>query len=94
MPTEYIVESDITIRAVDKPFPEKQLVATFDNLEMAYTFVKKNLEDTKSLHNYFCRFTLIPYDEVQGRVKENRAVAYNCVLGQFEDVIYIRESTN
>ena len=23
MPTEYIVESDITIRAVDKPFPEK-----------------------------------------------------------------------
>lgn len=88
---EYVVESDITIRAVDKPFPERQVVAVFPSLEMAYAFIKKNLEDTKALHGYFSRYTIVPYDDVEQRMRENRPVGYNCVLAQFEDILFIRE---
>jgi hypothetical protein len=89
--TEYLVESDITIRAVDRPFPERQVVARFTSAEDAYSFIKKNLEDTKALHGYFARHTLVPLTEVASRVKDQRPIGYNCVLGQFEDVLYIHE---
>jgi hypothetical protein len=89
--TEYLVESDITIRAVDRPFPEHHVVARFSSAEDAYSFIKKNLEDTKALHGYFARHTLVPSTELVTRIKEQRPIGYNCVLGQFEDVLYIRE---
>lgn len=89
--SEYVVESDITIRAVDRPFPEHHAVARFASAEEAYGFIKKNLEDTKALHGYFARHTLVPVSELVSRIKEQRPIGYNCVLGQFEDVLYIRE---
>lgn len=91
MSTDYIVESEVTIRAVDRPFPDRHFVARFSSPEEAYAFIKKNLEDTKALHGYFARHTLVPMAEVAIRIKEQRPIGYNCVLGQFEDVLYIHE---
>ncbi len=91
---EYIVESDVIIRAVDKPFSERQILGSFPTAEMAYTFIEKYLTDTKDLHTYFSRFYLCPKDEYEDRIKDGRLIAINVVLGQFEDMIYIRhEST-
>ncbi len=91
MPIEYIVESDVIIRAVDKPFPDRQFMGCFPTSEMAYTYVEKYLTDTRDLHTYFTRQFVCPKDELEDRIKENRIIAINVVLGQFEDMIYIRK---
>ncbi len=90
--TEYIVESDVIIRAVDKPFPEKQFIASFSDLDMAYTYIEKSLKDTKDLHTYFCRQYLCNKEDLDDRVKNGLLIAINVVLGQFEDMIYIRKA--
>jgi hypothetical protein len=88
---EYIVESDIIIRAVDKPFPEKQFVASFPSAEMAYMYIEKSLKDTKDLHTYFNRQFICQKEELEDRILDGRLIAINVVLGQFEDMIYIRK---
>jgi hypothetical protein len=89
---EYIVESEIIIRAVDKPFNERQLLGTFPAKEGAYNFIEKYLSDTKELHTYFARQMLCPKDEFEERIHSGRMIAMNVVLGQFEDIIYVRKS--
>lgn len=91
MPVEYIVESDVIIRAVDKPFPDRQFMGSFSTSEMAYAYVEKYLADTKDLHTYFTRQFLSSNTELEERIKECRIIAINVVLGQFEDMIYIRK---
>ncbi len=88
---EYIVESDVIIRAVDKPFPERQFMGSFPTAEMAYLYVEKYLTDTKDLHTYFTRQYLCPKTEYEERIRDGRIIAINVVLGQFEDMIYIRK---
>jgi hypothetical protein len=90
--TEFIVESEVIIRAVDKPFNERLAMGKFQSLDEAYTFIEKYLNDTRDLHTYFSRSFLCPRESLEERVKDKRIVAINIVLGQFEDMIYIRES--
>lgn len=91
---EFIVESEVIIRAVDKPFNERQVLGSFPTSESAYQFVEKYLQDTKDLHTYFSRHYLCPKEEYEERVRDERIVAINVVLGQFEDMIYVRKVTN
>jgi hypothetical protein len=86
----YIVESDVIIRAVDKPFPSRVMLGAFSTAEQAYNFVEKYLSDTKELHTYFVRQHLCSKEEFDGLVTSERMVAFNMVLGQFEDMIYVR----
>jgi hypothetical protein len=88
---DFVVESEIIIRAVDKPFNERQLLGSFSTADSAYHFVEKYLVDTRDLHTYFSRQYLCPKEEYEDRIRENRIVAINVVLGQFEDMIYIRK---
>ena len=88
---EFIVESDVIIRAVDKPFPDRQFIASFPTAEMAYLYIQKSLKDTKDLHTYFSRQFLCNRDELNERIEDGRLIAINVVLGQFEDMIYIRK---
>ncbi len=90
--TEYIVESDVIIRAVDKPFSERQYIASFSSAEMAYMYIEKSLKDTKDLHTYFNRQFICRKDELIERINDGRLIAINVVLGQFEDMIYIRKA--
>ena len=87
---KYIVESDVIIRAVDKPFPNRQLMGMFPSIDFAYLFIEKYLSDTKDLHTYFTRQFICEKEEIAEFVKQERMVAYNIVLGQFEDMIYVR----
>jgi hypothetical protein len=87
----FVVESDIIIRAVDKPFNERQILGSFSTSAEAYEFVEKYLNDTKELHTYFSRQYLCPKGEYEERIVDGRIVAINVVLGQFEDMIYIRK---
>ena len=89
MNTEYIVESDITIRAVDKPFSQRQPMGIFPHLEDAYRFIEKYITDTKALHTYFSRSSICSKEELMDRVNMGKMVALNVVLGQFEDMIFI-----
>lgn len=88
----FIVESDVIIRAVDKPFNERQALGSFPSSELAYEFIEKYLQDTKDLHTYFSRTYLCPKDEYEDRIQMNRIIAVNVVLGQFEDMIYVRHN--
>jgi hypothetical protein len=88
--SQFIVESDVIIRAVDKPFPQRQLMGVFPTSEQAYQYVEKYLSDTKELHTYFVRQFICEKDEFPEFMKQKRMIAYNIVLGQFEDMIYIR----
>ena len=88
---EYIVESDIIIRAVDKPFNERQVLGVFSESQAAYGFIEKYLQDTKDLHTYFSRQYLCPKEEFEERLADGRIIAINVVLGQFEDMIYVRK---
>lgn len=88
--TEFIVESDVIIRAVDKPFAERQHLGLFHSLDIAYAFIQKYLSDTKELHTYFTRQYICSINECEDRIRDGRLIAINTVLGQFEDVIYIR----
>jgi len=89
---EFIVESDVIIRAVDKPFNERLILGSFHTGESAYQFIEKYLSDTRDLHTYFSRTYLCPKEEYEERIREGRIVAINVVLGQFEDMIYVRKS--
>jgi len=88
---DFVVESEVIIRAVDKPFNERQHMGSFVTAEAAYHFIQKYLCDTKDLHTYFSRQYLCPIEEYEDRIRENRLVAINVVLGQFEDMIYVRK---
>jgi hypothetical protein len=90
---DYVVESEVIIRAVDKPFNERQIMSSFSTSELAYQFVEKYLQDTKDLHTYFTRQYLCPKSEYNDRIQDGRIIAINVVLGQFEDMIYIRKTT-
>jgi hypothetical protein len=90
--TEFTVESEVIIRAVDKPFNERQPMGKFQSIDEAYTFIEKYLSDTRDLHTYFSRSFLCSRDDLEDRIKDNRIVAINVVLGQFEDMIYIRQT--
>lgn len=90
----FIVESDIIIRAVDKPFNERQLLGSFSSSELAYHFIEKYLNDTKELHTYFTRQYLCPIEEYEQRISDGRIIAINVVLGQFEDMIYVRKDNS
>ena len=86
----FIVESDVIIRAVDKPFNERQIMGSFTSSEIAYQFIEKYLQDSKDLHTYFSRTYMCPKEEYEERLRDGRIVAINVVLGQFEDMIYVR----
>jgi hypothetical protein len=88
--SQFIVESDVIIRAVDKPFPQRQLMGVFPTSDQAYQYVEKYLSDTKELHTYFVRQFICEKEEFLEFLKQKRMIAYNIVLGQFEDMIYIR----
>ena len=88
--SQFIVESDVIIRAVDKPFPQRQIMGVFPTSDQAYQFVEKYLSDTKELHTYFVRQFICQKEEFADFLKQKRMIAYNIVLGQFEDMIYIR----
>jgi len=95
---DFVVESEVIIRAVDKPFNERQSMGSFATSELAYQFVEKYLQDTKDLHTYFTRQYICPRTvdnktEYEDRIRDGRIIAINIVLGQFEDMIYIRKTT-
>jgi hypothetical protein len=87
----YVVESDITIRSVDKPIPGRQVLAVFHSLDSAYHFIEKYFEDTKMLHTYFSRRYLCSREDLEENINNGKSVAINIVLGQFEDMIYINK---
>jgi len=88
--SQFIVESDVIIRAVDKPFPSRQLMGVFPSSEAAYQYIEKYLSDTKELHTYFTRQFMCEKQDYATYIKQERMIAYNMVLGQFEDMIYVR----
>jgi predicted adenine nucleotide alpha hydrolase (AANH) superfamily ATPase len=94
MSTEYIVESDVIMRAVDHPFHERQLLGIFSTEEAAYAFIQKYIMDTKDLHTYFARSYICPKNEYAERIRNGKMIAMNIVLGQFEDIIFVREATH
>ena len=87
----FVVESDIILRTVDKPFPDRVVLGEFATAEQAYQYIEKYLEDTKGLHTHFVRQHVCQYDELEVFIKGGRMVAFNVLLGQFEDMIYIRQ---
>jgi hypothetical protein len=93
MGAEYIVESDVIMRAVDHPFHERQLLGIFPTEEAAYAFIQKYIVDTKDLHTYFARNYICPKNEYAERIRNGKMIAMNIVLGQFEDLIFVREAT-
>jgi hypothetical protein len=88
----YIVESDFIIRAVDKPFHQRHVMGLFTSAEYAYQFIEKYLADTKELHTYFSRQLICSKEEYADYISSDRIVAFNIVLGQFEDMIYVRKA--
>jgi len=91
MTDSFVVESEVIIRAVDKPFHERQVMGVFSTADIAYQFIEKYLEDTKELHTYFSRSLLCSKDDYLDNVAGGKLVAINVVLGQFEDMIYVRK---
>jgi hypothetical protein len=89
--TTYIVESEVIIRAVDRPFPNRIVLGEFANSDDAYHFIEKYLSDTKELHTYFTRQNLCSKEEYESLISGERIIAFNMVLGQFEDMIYVRK---
>jgi hypothetical protein len=91
MNLKFIVESDIIIRAVDKPFPQRQTLGIFLSIDAAYQYIEKYLLDTKELHTYYSRQSICPINDFEEYIVNERIVAINIVLGQFEDMIYVRK---
>jgi hypothetical protein len=87
---EYVVLSDIIIRAVDKPV-SRQKLASFHNAADAYHYIEKYLEDTRMLHTYFARTYICSKEEYEAHIENKQIVAVNLVLGQFEDMIYVEK---
>ena len=90
--TQWIIESEVIIRAVDKPFGDRQVLGMFSTSDDAYHFIEKYIADTKELHTYFSRSMICSKEEYEDRIRQGRIVAMNVVLGQFEDMIYVRSS--
>lgn len=88
----YIVESDFIIRAVDKPIHHRNILGQFASADIAYLFIEKYLGDTKELHTYFARQMLCSKEDYSEYIANERIVAINIVLGQFEDMIYVRKA--
>lgn len=93
MDLKYVVESDIVIRAVDKPFDRREVLGIFPSKEEAYDFVWSYLMDTRKLHTYFSRTHICSREELEEHIHEKKMIALNVVLGQFEDMIYISKVT-
>ena len=91
--TKYMVESDIVMRAVDKPFDHREPLGVFATKEEAYEFVLSYLCDTRKLHTYFSRTHICQRENLDEYIAERKMVALNVVLGQFEDMIYISKVT-
>ena len=89
----YIVESDVIIRAVDKPFPHRIVMGAFPTADIAYQFIEKYVADSKDLHTYFSRSIICSKDDYMECIETGRLVGINIVLGQFEDMIYVRKTT-
>lgn len=89
----YIVESEFIIRAVDKPFHQRNTLGVFQSSDMAYQFIEKYLADTKELHTYFARQMMCSKEEYEEYIQSERIIAFNIVLGQFEDMIYVRKDS-
>lgn len=89
---EFIVESEVIIRAVDKPFNGRLTIGKFQTVDEAYTFIETYLLDTRELHTYFSRSFICAKEVLEERIKDNRIVAINIVLGQYEDMIYIKQT--
>ena len=89
---DFIVESEVIIRAVDKPFNERQVLGSFPTGELAFQYIEKYLQDSKDLHTYFSRTYLCTKEEYEERIRDGRIIAINVVLGQFEDMIYVRKN--
>lgn len=87
----YLVESEFIIRAVDKPFQHRNVLGSFPTAEIAYQFIEKYLADTKELHTYFARQLMCSREDYMDHIANERIVAFNIVLGQFEDMIYVRK---
>jgi len=87
----YIVESDFIIRAVDKPIHQRNILGQFASADIAYQFIEKYLADTKELHTYFNRQMMCSKEDYAEYISSERIVAINIVLGQFEDMIYVRK---
>ena len=87
----FLVESEFIIRAVDRPFAQRNVLGTFPTAEAAYHFIEKYLNDTKELHTYFTRQMICSKEEYEDHVHDERIVAFNIVLGQFEDMLYVRQ---
>jgi hypothetical protein len=87
----YIVESDFIIRAVDKPIHQRNILGQFVSADIAYQFIEKYLADTKDLHTYFARQMLCTKEDYAEYISNERIIAINIVLGQFEDMIYVRK---
>jgi predicted adenine nucleotide alpha hydrolase (AANH) superfamily ATPase len=66
-------------------------VAAFHSADAAYQFIEKYLDDTKVLHVYFARSTICPKGEYEDYIENEKCVAVNIVLGQFEDMLYVRK---
>lgn len=89
---DFIVESEVIIRAVDKPFNDRQILGSFPTGELAFQYIEKYLQDSKDLHTYFSRTYLCTKEEYEERIRDGRIIAINVVLGQFEDMIYVRKN--
>jgi hypothetical protein len=90
---EFIIESEVTIRAIDRLFSEKQRIHACNTLEEAYDYIETYLGDTKELHTFFVRQFICDKSECEDRVSSGRLIAINVVLGQFEDILYITKKS-
>ena len=89
---EFIVESDIIIRAVDKPFHQRYVLGTFATSQEAYEHIQKYIHETKELHTFFARSYLCSKEEYEKIIQHKQIVAVNIVLGQFEDMLYVKKN--
>lgn len=92
MEEKYIVESDIILRAVTKPFPKRQTLGVFLSASNAYDYIEKYIEDTKDLHTYYSRSYLCSKQDLEDHIINGKMVGFNLVLGQFEDMLYITKT--
>jgi hypothetical protein len=90
--SSYVVESDVIIRAVDRPFSNRNVLGIFTTAEQAYHYIEKYLADTKDLHTYFVRQKICNKEDYESFITNERMIAFNSVLGQFEDMIYVRKA--
>ena len=89
---KFIVESDIVVHTLARPFHSHQTVVELPSLEEAYDNIKKYIADTKEIFTAFARHTICSREELEQLVNTDMPVAVNIVIGQFEDELYIKKS--